>query len=180
MSVSYTHLHGGDDPDLVADGGAAILAAEAQDVYKRQLIDNNGKELQKCCNNYAKDWDLEPAFIDWMNTANTFCSTLVDRIVPGRIRDPQELAALEEANGYHDAALDVGEVFGVWVIEGPAGLEDKLPFKKAGVNVMVVPDVTPYKKRKVRILNGAHTGFVLGAYLAGFDIVRDCMHNRCV
>ena len=49
-----------------------------------------------------------------------------------------------------------------------------------GVNVMVVPDVTPYKKRKVRILNGAHTGFVLGAYLAGFDIVRDCMHNDTV
>ena len=45
---------------------------------------------------------------------------------------------------------------------------------------MVVPDVTPYKKRKVRILNGAHTGFVLGAYLAGFDIVRDCMHNDTV
>ena len=155
-----------------ADKGLVILSCE--------LIDNNGKELQKCCNNYAKDWDLEPAFIDWMNTANTFCSTLVDRIVPGRIRDPQELAALEEANGYHDTVLDVGEVFGVWVIEGPAGLEDKLPFKKAGVNVMVVPDVTPYKKRKVRILNGAHTGFVLGAYLAGFDIVRDCMHNDTI
>ena len=130
--------------------------------------------------NYAKDWNLDAAFIDWMNNANTFCSTLVDRIVPGRIRDPKELAALEEANGYHDQVLDVGEVFGVWVIEGPAGLEDKLPFKKAGVNVMVVPDVTPYKKRKVRILNGAHTGFVLGAYLAGFDIVRDCMHNDTV
>ena len=45
---------------------------------------------------------------------------------------------------------------------------------------MVVPDVTPYKKRKVRILNGAHTGFVLGAYLAGYDIVRDCMHNDTI
>ena len=155
-----------------ADKGLVILSCE--------LIDNNGKELQKCCNNYAKDWNLDAAFIDWMNNANTFCSTLVDRIVPGRIRDPQELAALEEANGYHDTVLDVGEVFGVWVIEGPAGLEDKLPFKKAGVNVMVVPDVTPYKKRKVRILNGAHTGFVLGAYLAGFDIVRDCMHDATV
>ena len=155
-----------------ADKGLAILSCE--------LIDNNGKELQKCCNNYAKDWNLDAAFIDWMNNANTFCSTLVDRIVPGRIRDPKEMAALEEANGYTDKALDVGEVFGVWVIEGPDGLEDKLPFKKAGVNVMVVPDVTPYKKRKVRILNGAHTGFVLGAYLAGFDIVRDCMHNDTI
>ena len=155
-----------------ADKGLVILSCE--------LIDNNGKELQKCCNNYAKDWNLEAEFIDWMNNANTFCSTLVDRIVPGRIRDPQELAALEEANGYHDTVLDVGEVFGVWVIEGPAGLEDKLPFKKAGVNVMVVPDVTPYKKRKVRILNGAHTGFVLGAYLGGYDIVRDCMHDDTI
>ena len=145
-----------------------------------ELIDNNGKELQKCCNNYAKDWNLEAEFIDWMNNANTFCSTLVDRIVPGRIRDPKEVAELEQKHGYADPLLDVGEVFGVWVIEGPAGLEDKLPFKKAGVNVMVVPDVTPYKKRKVRILNGAHTGFVLGAYLAGFDIVRDCMHNDTV
>ena len=66
------------------------------------------------------------------------------------------------------------------MIEGPDGLEDRLPFKKAGVPVIVVPDVTPYKKRKVRILNGAHTGFVLGAYLAGFDIVRDCMHDAIV
>ncbi|MDE7261940.1 MAG: tagaturonate reductase, partial [Oscillospiraceae bacterium] len=59
-------------------------------------------------------------------------------------------------------------------------LEEKLPFKKAGLNCPVVPDVTPYKKRKVRILNGAHTGFVLGAYLAGFDIVRDCMQDDTV
>ena len=71
-------------------------------------------------------------------------------------------------------------MFGIWVIEGPDGLEDRLPFKKAGVPVIVVPDVTPYKKRKVRILNGAHTGFVLGAYLAGYDIVRDCMHDDVI
>jgi len=97
--------------------------------------------------------------------------------VPGRIRDAKEVAALEEINGYTDPLMDVGEVFGVWNIEGPAWLEEKLPFKAAGVNCIVVPDVTPYKKRKVRILNGAHTGFVLGAYLGGYDIVRDCMHD---
>jgi tagaturonate reductase len=74
----------------------------------------------------------------------------------------------------------VGEVFGVWNIEGPAWLEEQLPFKKAGVNCIVVPDVTPYKKRKVRILNGAHTGFVLGAYLGGYDIVRDSMHDESI
>ena len=141
-----------------------------------ELIDNNGKELQKCVGQYIEQWGLEADFKAWCGEC-TFCSTLVDRIVPGRIKDPAEAAKMDEENGYHDELIDVGEVFGVWNIEGPAWLEDKLPFKAAGLNCIVVPDVTPYKKRKVRILNGAHTGFVLGSYLAGFDIVRDCMHN---
>ena len=145
-----------------------------------ELIDNNGKELLRCVNEYIADWKLEEEFRGWVNGENIFCSTLVDRIVPGRIRDAEEVKALAEKNGYDDPLTDVGEIFGIWVIEGPDGLEDRLPFKKAGVPVIVVPDVTPYKKRKVRILNGAHTGFVLGAYLAGFDIVRDCMHDDTV
>ena len=144
-----------------------------------ELIDNNGKELRKCVEQYITQWDLPEEFRKWCETC-TFCSTLVDRIVPGRIRDPGEKEALDAANGYLDELIDVGECFGVWIIEGPQWLEDALPFKKAGLNVHVVPDVTPYKKRKVRILNGAHTGFVLGAYLAGFDIVRDCMHDEVV
>ena len=152
--------------------GLVILSCE--------LIDNNGKELLKCVNQYIEQWGLEEAFKNYVNQDCTFCSTLVDRIVPGRIRDAAEVAALEEINGYTDPLMDVGEVFGVWNIEGPAWLEDKLPFKAAGVNCIVVPDVTPYKKRKVRILNGAHTGFVLGAYLGGYDIVRDCMQDESV
>ena len=105
---------------------------------------------------------------------------MVDRIVPGGIKEEAELRRLEAENGYVDEAIDVGEVFGVWNIEGPAWLEDKLPFKAAGLNCPVVPDVVPYKKRKVRILNGAHTGFTLGAYLAGCDIVREAMHNDTI
>ena len=149
-------------------------------VLSCELIDNNGKELLKCVNQYIDQWGLDDGFRKWVNEDCTFCSTLVDRIVPGRIRDAAEVARLEEENGYHDELIDVGEIFGVWNIEGPAWLEDKLPFKAAGLNCPVVPDVTPYKKRKVRILNGAHTGFVLGAYLAGFDIVRDCMHDDVI
>jgi tagaturonate reductase len=149
-------------------------------VLSCELIDNNGKELLKCVNQYIDQWKLEDGFKNWVNNENIFCSTLVDRIVPGRIRDPKEVEKLEAENGYHDELIDVGEIFGVWIIEGPEGLEDRLPFKKAGVNVHVVPDVMPYKHRKVRILNGAHTGFVLGAYLSGQDIVRDCMQNATI
>ena len=147
-----------------------------------ELIDNNGKELLKCVNQYIEQWGLEDGFKKYVNEDCTFCGSLVDRIVPGRIRDPKEVAELEEKHGYADPLLDVGEVFGVWVIEGDTKLNDVLPFRKAGLesHVFVTPDMSPYKKRKVRILNGAHTGFVLGAYLAGFDIVRDCMHDATV
>ena len=149
-------------------------------VLSCELIDNNGKELLRCVNQYLKQWGLKEGFARWVNGDCTFCSTLVDRIVPGRIRDAAEAARLEEENGYRDALIDVGEVFGVWNIEGPEWLAEKLPFRAAGLNCPVVPDVTPYKKRKVRILNGAHTGFVLGAYLAGYDIVRDCMQDDVI
>ena len=149
-------------------------------VLSCELIDNNGKELLRCVNQYIKQWGLEEGFARWVNGDCTFCSTLVDRIVPGRIRDAAEAARLEDESGYRDALIDVGEVFGVWNIEGPEWLAEKLPFRAAGLNCPVVPDVTPYKKRKVRILNGAHTGFVLGAYLAGYDIVRDCMQDDVI
>lgn len=152
--------------------GVVILSCE--------LIDNNGKELEKCVLRHIEDWNLGEEFRKWIENENMFCSTLVDRIVPGRIRDKEEIKRLENENQYEDQLIDVGECFGVWIIEGPEELEDRLPFKKAGLNVHVVPDVTPYKKRKVRILNGAHTGFVLGAYLSGQNIVRDCMHNETI
>ena len=147
-----------------------------------ELIDNNGKELLKCVNQYIEQWGLEDGFKKYVNEDCTFCGSLVDRIVPGRIRDPKEVAELEQKHGYADPLLDVGEVFGVWVIEGDTKLNDILPFRKAGLedHVFVTPDMSPYKKRKVRILNGAHTGFVLGAYLAGYDIVRDCMHDDTI
>ena len=147
-----------------------------------ELIDNNGKELLKCVNQYIEQWGLEDGFKKYVNEDCTFCGSLVDRIVPGRIRDPKEVAELEAKHGYADPLLDVGEVFGVWVIEGDTKLNDVLPFRKAGLedHVFVTPDMSPYKKRKVRILNGAHTGFVLGAYLAGYDIVRDCMHDDTI
>ncbi len=152
--------------------GLVILSCE--------LIDNNGKELLRCVNAYIDQWQLEEGFRAYVNEDCLFCSTLVDRIVPGRVRDEKAAAEMEAANSYTDGLMDVGEIFGVWNIEGPAWLEEKLPFSAAGLNCPVVPDVTPYKKRKVRILNGAHTGFVPGAYLAGFDIVRSCMEDDTI
>lgn len=143
-----------------------------------ELIDNNGKELEKCVLKYAEQWKLDAAFVDWIKSENTFCSTLVDRIVPGYPRN--EAAQICEELGYQDNLLDVGEIFGFWVIEGPQSMKAELPFEKAGLPVLICDDHKPYKQRKVRILNGAHTSMVLGAYLAGQDIVRDCMKDDVI
>ena len=143
-----------------------------------ELIDHNGDELKRCVHEYVKQWNLGDEFDAWVDAENLFCSTLVDRIVPGYPRNEAE--QIWEELGYEDNNLDTGEIFGAWVIEGPQSIKDEFPFEKAGLPILVVDDVTPYKQRKVRILNGAHTSFVLGAYLAGQDIVRDCMKDEVI
>lgn len=150
--------------------GIVILSCE--------LIDDNGKELEKCVKQYAEQWSLEEEFKRWIEEECVFCSTLVDRIVPGYPRNEAEQICKEL--GYQDDLLDVGEVFGLWVIEGPEWLKEELPFEKAGLPVIICNNHKPYKQRKVRILNGAHTSMVLGAYLAGQDIVRDCMEDEVI
>ncbi len=155
-----------------AGKGLVILSCE--------LIDNNGRELAVCVDRHIAGWALPAGFASWVKNSCVFCSTLVDRIVPGRIRDAVAAAKIEEELGYQDKLLDVGEVFGFWVIEGPQSLAGELPFAKAGLPVIFTDDVAPYKKRKVRILNGAHTSMVLGAYLAGQNIVRGCMQDEVI
>lgn len=143
-----------------------------------ELIDNNGAELKRIVLQYAQEWELGQEFTDWVNTANAFTSTLVDRIVTGYPRD--EVSYFEEKLGYKDNIIDTSELFNLWVIEGDEKWADKLPVHKIDANVIWTDDVKPYKKRKVRILNGAHTSTVLAAYLAGFDIVGDFMKDDTV
>lgn len=143
-----------------------------------ELIDDNGKELEKCVLQYARQWQLDAEFIRWIEQENIFCSTLVDRIVTGYPRN--EAADICKELGYEDNVIDTGEVFGFWVIEGPESLKEELPFAKAGLPVLITDNHKPYKQRKVRILNGAHTSMVLGAFLAGQNIVRDCMKDDVI
>lgn len=150
--------------------GFIILACE--------LIDDNGKELEKCVLQYADQWKLGEDFIAWVKEENLFCSTLVDRIVTGYPR--AEAQALCDENGYIDQLIDTGEIFGFWVIEGPQSIKEEFPCDKADLPILITDNHKPYKQRKVRILNGAHTSFVLGAYLAGQDIVRDCMEDEVI
>ncbi|KHD37554.1 altronate oxidoreductase [Clostridium acetobutylicum] len=143
-----------------------------------ELIDRNGEKLKATILKFAELWNLEKEFADWIEEANTFCCTLVDRIVPGYPRDTIEEVHAEL--GYEDSLVDVGEQFHLWVIEGPEWIKDILPFEKAGVNIQVVKDVTPYRTRKVRILNGAHTALVPVAYLYGLDTVGHSVEDKVI
>ncbi len=153
--------------DGAADKGLLFLPVE--------LIDNNGAELKRIVLQYADEWDLGEGFVNWVENANEFTSTLVDRIVTGYPRD--EVNYFEEKLGYKDNIIDTSELFNLWVIEGDKKWADKLPVHRTDAHVIWTDDVKPYKKRKVRILNGAHTSTVLAAYLAGFDIVMDFMKD---
>jgi len=141
-----------------------------------ELIDHNGEELLKCCKKYALKWELGEDFGLWLERENSFCSTLVDRIVTGFPRD--EHKALEERIGQSDNMMDTAEIFHLWVIQG--NHEDELPLQKAGFNVVWTDNVDPYTNRKVRILNGAHTSMVLAARLYGLETVGECMKDEKV
>lgn len=137
-----------------------------------ELIDRNGDNLKKCVLQYADLWNMGAEFKNWVETENTFCCTLVDRINTGYPRgEDMDL-------GYEDNMVNTSEYFHLWVIETDIDLGSELPFSQAGLNVIVTPDqLEMYRTRKVRILNGAHTAMVPYALLEGFNTVKSCMDN---
>lgn len=141
-----------------------------------ELIDNNGKELLECVLKYAKLWQLPEAFIEWIQKENHFCNTLVDRICTGYPKD--EVEELTRELGEEDKLMNTAEIFHLWVIEGH--FEEEFPLQKAGINVIWTDEVKPYKKRKVRILNGGHTSMVLAARLYGLSTVKECLDDKLV
>lgn len=141
-----------------------------------ELIDKNGTELKSCILKYADDFEYGDDFKKWVIEENIFTNTLVDRIVTGYPRDTAQ--KMEQKYGHLDNVIDTAEIFHLWVIECDKPLSKELPFTDIGLNVVWTNDVTPYKKRKVRILNGAHTMSVLAARLAGLETVGEMMEDR--
>lgn len=152
------------------DKGLVILPVE--------LIDDNGIELERCVNEFITLWKLPEDFRTWVKDACNFCSTLVDRIVTGYPRGHEE--EIWQELGYEDRLVVTAEPFALWVIESKKDLSEELPFVKAGLPVIYTDNQKPYKQRKVRILNGAHTSFVLASYLCGNNIVRESMEDKLI
>lgn len=141
-----------------------------------ELIEKNGEKLRECILKYSEHWSLSENFKQWITKNVIFCNTLVDRIVPGFPKE--DIANIQNKIGYEDLLVVKAEPFHLWVIEGPDKIRKQLPISKSGLNIVLTQDLSPYRTRKVRILNGAHTAIVPVAYLNGFREVLDVVEDE--
>jgi tagaturonate reductase len=155
---------------------------KALTVLPCELIEKNGETLRNTILQYISHWNLDEGFKKWISVDTLFCNTLVDRIVPGFPRDT--VKQIWEETGYEDNLIVSAEPFHLWVIEPTRtsdadmkALKTALPFEKAGLQVQFVEDLTPYRTRKVRILNGAHTAMVPVGYLRGLRTVKEVIDD---
>lgn len=149
------------------DKGLTIIPCE--------LINYNADTLKSIILKYIDLWHLEDGFKYWIENHNSFHNTLVDRIVPGYPKD--DIEAYNKQLDYKDNLIVTSEIFFLWVIEGNDELKQKLPFDKTNLDVKVVDDMQPYRTRKVRILNGAHTSMVPFSLLYGNETVKETVDN---
>jgi tagaturonate reductase len=153
-------------------------AARTPVVVPTELIEGNGDKLRDIVVTLARRWNTEPEFGRWLDGVR-FCNTLVDRIVPGAPSD-EYAAELRDALPYDDGMLTIAEPYRLLAIEGDDALRARLRFAGADEGIIVAGSITPYRLRKVRLLNGAHTSFVSLAILAGCQTVREAVEHPVV
>ncbi|MGJ3237130.1 MAG: tagaturonate reductase [Anaerolineae bacterium] len=144
-------------------------------ILPTELVVDNGTQLRHMVLAYAKQWQLDSEFTDWITQHNHFYNTLVDRIVSGYPADKHD--EILQKVGYNDDLLVMGEHYHSWVIEAPQSILTALPFDQSQLNVKIVDDVDPYRRIKVRILNGLHTTMVPIGYLMGLETVQESIEH---
>lgn len=146
-------------------------------IVPTELIPDNGRKLEGIVLELAHRNELGPEFIDWLETANHFCNTLVDRIVPGR-PTPEAYTALQAELGYQDELLTMAEAYALWAIEGDEHVREVLSFHTVALGVVIRPDITLFRELKLRLLNGTHTLSYALAHLLGCATVRESLENE--
>ena len=153
------------------DSGVVIVATE--------LIVDNGNKLRDIVKQLAVNNNLSADFINWIDTANDFCNSLVDRIVPGK-PSAQDKKNAEELLGYSDELMIMSECYRLWAIEtSRERSEEILSFSKADEEgVVIVDDINKFRELKLRLLNGTHTFSTGLAIVGGFTTVKEAMADE--
>ena len=150
-----------------ADKGLLVVCTE--------LIEDNGSTLKEYVLKHANHFKLEAEFVNWVNTACSFYDTLVDRIVPGFPKE--NIDEVKAEIGFDDDLVVKGEYFHVWAIGGDDKIKAKLPLDKVGLDVIFMDDISQFRAKKVRVLNGAHTAMVPVALQLGCETVMDAFNT---
>ena len=140
-----------------------------------ELIENNGSRLRAIVSSIADRWALGPTFVEWLASSVPFCNTLVDRIVPGTPSE-ENIGRLRDRLGYDDALLTCCEPYCLFAIEGDESLRARMTWTSIDPGIIVAPDIAPYRKRKVHLLNGAHSLLAPVALQMGCETVLDAMN----
>jgi tagaturonate reductase len=146
-------------------------------IVPTELIVDNGRKLESIVTELAYLNGLEEPFIDWLENSNTFCNSLVDRIVPGK-PDKVQKATIENEIGYSDDLLIMTEVYRLWAIEGNDEIAETLSFAKADKGVVIAEDINLFRELKLRLLNGTHTLSCGVAFLSGLQTVKQAMDDE--
>lgn len=118
---------------------------------------------------------VDPALADWIESEVSFVSTSVDRITPRTTAEDVE--TVRRLTGYADAAPVVTEPFHDWILSGrfPAGRPN---WEAAGARF--VSDIEPYERRKLWLLNGAHSLLAYAGIVRGHETVAEAIADpRC-
>ncbi len=149
-------------------------------IVPTELITDNGSKLQSIVMELAHLNKFDYAFLDWLETANSFCNSLVDRIVPGKLPQEQQNLA-EQKLGYKDELMIMSEPYSLWAIESVnKKVKEVLSFAAADEGVVITDDINKFRELKLRLLNGTHTFSSGLAHLAGFETVREAMNDRTI
>lgn len=133
-------------------------------------IQHNGDVARKMVLAFAHKQDKELAL--WIEKEVSFPNSMVDRITP--VTTPSDIDYLKKTFDYKDEWPVTCEPYIQWVVEDNFS-NGRPDFEKVGVQF--VPDVKPYEKMKLRLLNAGHSVLGLLGAIHGHQTINACMED---
>ncbi|MGW0890488.1 mannitol dehydrogenase family protein [Saccharopolyspora sp. NPDC002578] len=133
-------------------------------------VPDNGAALRSVLRAAVAGQDA--AFAAWVEAGVSIASTVVDRITPATT--PADVRAVHELTGVRDAVPVVTEPYAEWLLAGdfPGG---RPSWERAGARF--VDSVDDYQRRKLWLLNGAHSLLAYAGLGRGRSSVREAMDD---
>jgi len=143
-----------------------------------ELIKDNAFVLKDLILKYCELWGLDNKFKIWIKK-NNFYNSLVDRIVPGF---PQKnLKYYNSITKFNDNHIVVCEPYFKWIIQAKKDFSNEFPLNLVNdLDVKFVSDISKFRNRKIRILNGLHTCLAPVCLLNNINLVSESFKDSFI